>query len=159
MLAALALLPFVSQFTATLRRTDPDSPLVGVVSGGGLRYIAMLLVAGNAFGTYATGIAVGELPVPEDATLARVLSDQGFGLLLMPGLLSAAAMILAASLLARRSQALPSWVCITGFAFTPLLLLGAAWAPQFLVPLWTLMAGFTLRPSRVAESARTGVRI
>ena len=163
-LAALALLPFVSQLTATLRhaelgRTDPDSPLVGVMSGGGLLYIAMLLMAGNAFGSYATGIAVGELPTPEDATLVRVLSDQGFGLILIPGLLSAAAMILAASMLARRSHALPSWVCITGFVFAPLLLLGAAWAPQFLVPLWTLMAGFTLRPSRVAESARTGVRV
>lgn len=163
-LAALALLPFVSQLTATLRhvelgRTDSDSPLIGIVFGGGLLYIAMLLMAGNAFGSYATGVAVGELPVPEDATLVRVLSDQGFGLLLIPGLLSAAAMILAASLLARRSRALPSWVCITGFVFAPLLLLGAAWAPQFLVPLWILMAGFALRPSRVAESARTGVRV
>ncbi len=164
MLAALALLPFLSQLTATLRhaevsRTDSDSPLIGVVFGGGLLYIAMLLTAGNSFGTYATGVAVGELPVPQDATLVRVLSDQGFGLLLIPGLLSAAAMILAASLVARRSQALPSWVCITGFVFAPLLLLGAAWAPQFLVPLWTLMAGFALRPSSVAESARTSVRV
>lgn len=163
-LAALALLPFVSQLTATLRhaavsRADPDTPLIGVVFGGGLLYIGMLLTAGNSFGTYATGVAVGELPVPEDATLVRVLSDQGFGLLLVPGLLSAAAMILAASLLARRSHALPSWVCTTGFVFTPLLLLGAAWAPQFLVPLWTLMAGFALRPSSVAESAHTGVRV
>jgi hypothetical protein len=162
--AALSLLPFVSQLTATLRhaeqgRTDADSPLLGVMSGGGLLYIAILLIAGNAFGSYATGIAVGELPTPEDATLVRVLSDQGFGLILVPGLLSAAVMILAASMLARRSHALPSWVCITGFVFAPLLLLGAAWVPQFLVPLWTLMAGFTLQPSGVAESALPGARV
>lgn len=153
--SGLALLPFVAQLTATLRRTDPDSPLVGVVFGSGLLYVAMLLMAGNVFGANAIGIAVGEVPMPEDATLVRVLSDLGFVTLLIPGLLSAAVMIVAASLLARRSQALPRWVCVTGFVVAPLLMLGAAWVPQFLVPLWTLMAGFSLRPEPVAETTPT----
>ncbi len=156
-LAGLALLPLVSQLATSLRRPAPDSPLPGVVFGGGLLYVAMLMVAGTSFGGYATGIAVGELPMPTDATLARVLSDQGFGTLLTPGLFSAAAMILAASLLARRTGLLPRWVCLAGLVFAPLLLLGAAWVPQFLVPAWALMAGVTLRTASVAVPTGTGV--
>ncbi|HZJ07610.1 MAG TPA: hypothetical protein VFD59_19430 [Nocardioidaceae bacterium] len=158
-LAGLALLPFVSQLTASLRRAAPDSPVPGVVFGSGLLYIAMLFVSGNSFGGYATGIAVGELEMPADATLVRVLSDQGFGTLLVPGLMSAAVMVLASSLLARRVGVSPRWVCTVGFVFAPLMMLGAIWVPQFLVPVWTLIVAFTLRSPATVPDTRTPVGV
>lgn len=158
-LAGLALLPFLSELTGSLRRLDAESPIPGVVFGAGLLYIAMVAVAGTLFGGYATGIAVGELPIPTDATLVRVLNDHGFGTLLIPGLLSAGVMILAASLMARHHALLPKWVCGTGLVVAPLLLLGAMWIPQFLVPLWTLLAAFTLRSPAAVPGPKTAIGV
>jgi hypothetical protein len=152
--AGLALLPFLAGLVALLRNEEQAQPGVprgqsaDVVWGAGLLYIAMLMVAGSLFGAYATGVAVGELAVPTDATLVRVLSDLGFGILLLPGLFAAAAMVLATSLAGRRSGTLPVWLTRSGFVIAPLLLLGAAWAPQFLVPLWCIAVAIEARPVR-----------
>lgn len=146
-LAGVALLPFLAALHRRLRTaTASMTPTVAV--GAGLLYVACLLGAGNLFGGYATGIAIGELQAPADATLVRVLSNQGFGLLLIGGLLAAAALVLSTSIAGMRSGVLPRWLVIAGFVVAPLLLLGAAWVPQFLVPLWVLAVGVALaRPA------------
>jgi len=153
-LAGLALLPFL----AGLReRLDPRRPATSVALIGGVLYVAMLLVSANLHSGYAMGITIGELPEPADPTLARVLSDMGFGLLLIPGLLSAAALILASSIEARRIDALPRALTTAGFVIAPLLLAGAAWVPQFLVPLWVLavsVASLRRSPAGALSRAR-----
>jgi len=130
-IAGLALVPFLADLR---ERLGPRDPLTGVAVAGGGLYVAMLFVAAGLQSGYATGVTVGELPEPVDPTLARVLSDHGFGLLLIPGLLSAGVLVLASSLAARRTAALPRALTTTGFVVAPLLLAGAAWVPSSSCP-------------------------
>ena len=135
-LAGVVLLVFLADLRRRLADGAADATLPSLAFGAGLIYVVMLFVAGNAWAGYATGIAVGELPAPQDATLLRVLSDSGFGLLLIYGLLAAAALVLATSLCARRTDLLPTSLIKSGYVIAPLLCLGFAWVPQFLLPLW-----------------------
>lgn len=144
-LAGLALLPFLSALTTGLRRADGTSSLPTLVMAAGVLHVAMLLVAARFFSGYATGVMVGEVPVPSDPTLFRVLSDHGFGTLLVPGLMAAGLMMAATSLVGRRTGVLPAWVCTTGLALAALTLAGVLWLPQYLPPLWALIVAFTLR--------------
>jgi hypothetical protein len=137
-LAGVALLVFLADLRRRLEEGAPDATLPTLAFGAGLVYVAMLFLAGNAWAGYATGIAVGELPVPRDATLLRVLSDSGYGLLLIYGLLAAATLVLATSLSARRTDLLSTSVTRSGFVIAPLLCLGFTWVPQFLVPVWVI---------------------
>lgn len=144
-LSGLALLPFLSVLATRLRRADALSSLPGLVMAAGVVHVAMLLLAARFFSGYATGVMVGEVPVPADPALFRVLSDHGFGTLLVPGLLAAGLMMAATSLAGRRTGVLPGWVVITGLTLAVLTLFGVLWVPQFLPPLWALIVAFTLR--------------
>lgn len=142
-LAGAAFLVFLADLYRRLRSAD-DGGAATLALGGGLVYVAMLFVAGTLWTGYAGGGA-GPLENPPDladsVTLARILTDMGFGVLLVHGLVAAAVMIAAASAAARRNGALPRGVVVAGYVVAPLLLAGFAWAPQFLVPLWVLAAG------------------
>lgn len=142
--AGIALLAFLAGLHERLRMVENGAMLATIALGGGLLYVAMLFVSAESFTGYAIGISVGELPQPIDVNLARVLSDGGFGQLLIYGLFAAAALVLATSLLARRARLLPRWLANAGFGVAPLLLLGAVYMPQFLVPLWVLAVSVAL---------------
>lgn len=77
----------------------------------------MLFVAGTFWGGYAGG-GGGPLEHAPDlehsATLARLLSDMGFAVLLVYGLLAAGVMIVATSAAANRTGALPHGVTVAG---------------------------------------------
>ena len=150
--AGLVLLPFLAGLRARLGR----GVLADVAAAGGGLYAVLLIVATSLQSGYAFGIAIGELPRPVDPTLARVLSDQGFGLLLLPGLWAAGVLILASTAAARRAGALPPFLVVCGFVIAPLMLAGAAWVPQFLVPLWVLGVSVAClrRPHPVAHRER-----
>ena len=136
--AGAAFLVFLADLHRRLRSADAGgAPTLAL--GGGLLYVAMLFVAGTLWTGYAGG---GGGPL-EDApnlehsvTLARVLTDMGFGVLLVYGLLSAGVLIVATSAAARRTGALPRGLTVAGFVVAPLMLGGFTWVPQFLVPLW-----------------------
>lgn len=155
-LAGLAVLPFLAGLALRLHRADPRSTAGVVVLGAGLVHVVMLLVAARSFSGYATGIAVGELEVPVDATMVRVLSDQGFGTLLLPGLMAAGVAMGVASLAARRHALLPGWLTVAGLVMAVLTLGGALWIPQFLPPLWVLLVALTLAEGS-PDPARDGV--
>ena len=135
-------------------RLDHDRGwLARAVLAGGLGYGLMLMLAATAFTGVATGIAVGELPPAEDPYLVRLVSDLGFHLLLVPGLLAASLMVAAATALGRRAGMLPTPVVVVSAVIVPLLWAGPLWAPQFLVPIWMLMVGLTLRSDRAVQSS------
>lgn len=163
-LAGLALLPWLAAMALTVWRIPARSPgstthevaAVTLVAAG-VVHVVMLLTAGQAFAGYALGVAVGELEVPRDATLYRVLSDQGFGHLLVPGLLAAGVMMLSLHIGLRGTGALPGWVARVGVALTATTLLGFTWAPQFVVPLWVMTIALTARVPEAKEPVESFV--
>ena len=141
------------------RFPDDRSPLSRILLTGGTAYAVLLMLASCLFSTIALGIGIGELPLAEDAFLVRVVSNLGFHVVLVPALLCASLVVLAATLLARRASALPAWCVGLGLLVVPLLWLGPLWVPQFLVPLWTVAISFALRrrmdgpgPARTASA-------
>lgn len=143
--AGVSLLWFLQVLRLRLRSASREgSSLSSLAFAAGAVYVAMLFLAGNLWTGYAVGIAVGELPETIDTTLVRVLTNQGFGLLLIYGLFAAIPLILATSIEALKTGALPRWLAWFGVAITPLLLLGAVYVPQFVVPLWVLLVSIVL---------------
>lgn len=124
-LAGVAMLVFVAYLRHRLALLDPHGPLPSLAYGAGLIYVVLLFSAGSNWTGYAIGLAVGELQPPEDTELVRVLNDSGMSLLLIYGLFSAAVLVLASSVSARRSGLLPRWVTTSGVVIAPLLLLGS----------------------------------
>lgn len=120
-----------------------------VTRAAGTGYGVMLLVASTLFSSIPLGTALDEL---EPATSPfRELSNAGFHALLVPGLLCAAVAVVSASMALRRTRGAPGWCVVLGFVLAPLLLLGVAWVPQFLVPLWALAIAFAT-PVRQVEN-------
>jgi len=106
-------------------------------------YACILGVAAAMFSSIPMGVALGELEVGRDPSLFRTLSNAGFHVLLVGGLAMASVLVAAVSLDLRRTDA-PRWLPMLGFAVAPLLWLGFAWAPQFLLAVWVLVLGLTL---------------
>jgi len=150
-IAALAFLVFISLF---MRALAPDrTALTGTVRVAGTAYAAMLMLAAVLFCSLPMGVAIGELPTDTDPTVYRTLSNAGFYALLVPGLLAAAVVLVASSLELRRRQEVPRWAAVLGLVLAPLLLLGVAWVPQFLVPLWAVaVAHATAQPAPARET-------
>jgi hypothetical protein len=127
------------------------SALPRLMGMGGAGYGIILMIASTYFSTIAMGRAIGELPTVEDPFLVRTISNQGFHLVLVPGLLCAGLLVLSASLLGRRTGQLPGWASNLGYCVLPLLLLGATWVPQFLVPIWAIVVAFAVRERKDAQ--------
>lgn len=155
-LAGVALLPFLAFFYDRVRAAGAVALLVPLA---GLIYVAMLMSAGVSWSGYAFGLAVGELPNPQDAELLRATSDRGFLQVLVFGLFAAALMVAAASVAGRAAGVLGRGAVRFGFVVAPLLLLGFAWVPQFLVPLWVAVVSIALLRQGPEElPARTSER-
>lgn len=148
-IAGVAFLCFAALLSRKLADHGPGG-YASVVSAAGTAYAVMLLSASTYFSSLPMGLALGELPDQTDPMLFRVLSNAGFHALLVPALLAAAVTVVAASLALRGTGLAPAWCSTAGILIAPLLLLGFAWVPQFLVPVWALTIAFTLRPARSA---------
>lgn len=153
--AALAFVCFTSVLCSRLPVASRDDSLVSIGRATGIGYAVMLMVASTAFSSLPMGRAIGEIPASDDAMLYRVMSNSGFHALLVPGLVSAAVMVAVLSMVLKRTGAAPTWCAVAGFVIAPLLLLGVAWVPQFLVPLWVLLVGFGLRSAAAVPQVAT----
>lgn len=154
--AGLAMLVFLTQLRGVIGAVET---VHNVVSGRlvlvlGSVYVVMLFTSAAVLSAIPFGIAVGELPEDLDPGLVRVLTNLGFVLLLVFGLIAAMGVLLAVSLLAWRGGVLPRWLALTGFVFALLLLLGPFYMPQLLVPLWTLLVGAVIASRQVPASGR-----
>lgn len=150
--AGLAFLVFLGGLRAGLRGRDGSRWLADVSFAGGLVFVAMLFAAAASWGVLALGTALDELPEPVDPALGRTLTNLGFVLLLVFGLLGAALMIAAASVLILRDGMLPRWVGWAGVVVAPLLVLGPFYVPQVLVPLWVAAAAVAAWRGRDADA-------
>jgi hypothetical protein len=127
--------------------SDRAAAVVVRVTGTG--YGLAVMLAAVLFTAVPMGVAVGELTGPVPVETYRVLTQAGFYALLIPGLLCASAAMVASW------AGLRGRVGAVGLVCAPLTLLGFAWAPQFLVPLWAMAVAFGL-PSELPSQPRTG---
>lgn len=153
--AGFLFLWFLGALRAWLREGGTQPALESIVLGGGLIYVAMLFSASATWGVFAFATAFDEIPEPVDAAAARALTQLGFVLLLIFGLLGASALILATSIAVLRNRLPGRWVAWAGLPIAALLLLGPFYVPQLLVPLWVVMAAFAflVRPAGPTREA------
>lgn len=141
--AGCAFLVFVAALRSRL------GPAAGSAWGSAMQsaaagYAAVLACAAAMFSSIPLGVALGELEAGTDTALYRAMSNGGFHLLLVGGLLLAAVAVGSASVALRQLADVPRWLPVVGFVIAPLLLLGFAWAPQFLVPVWAVTVAAAL---------------
>jgi hypothetical protein len=141
--AGLALLVFVSGLKARLGAAA-DSVWGTALQAAAAGYAAVLACAAAMFSSIPMGVALGELEAGTDTMLYRAMSNSGFHLLLVGGLGLASVAVFSASVALRQVDDVPRWLPVVGFVVAPLLLLGFAWVPQFLVPLWAVVAAVVL---------------
>ena len=154
--AGIAALVFTSLLTSTLRRTGHGDTGTAVVRSLGSAYALMLMVAAVLFLSVPMGHVVEELPEATPSPF-RELTMAGFTALLIPALFCAGLMVLVVSVMLRRSGLAPRWCTMTGFVIAPVLFFGIGWAPQFLMPVWTLVVAFGIRrvaPTDASPEAR-----
>jgi hypothetical protein len=161
-LSSLALLVFSSSVTTFVRRTaDGRGALPALTSGGGLSAAALLLA--SALLGFVLALAPGGLGLD----LVGVLRQMNF---LTGGTLHVAALGLfvgAASIAARRTKALPSWISGLGIVAAALALLSLAslfWFPatiliplgRLLLAIWCVAAGLVLALGRHRDASVGG---
>jgi MFS family permease len=147
-LAAVAFMPF----------------LAGLYLGAliaGIAFIALLMAGAAALGAIAGGIQLGDEPeLLADTGIARFLGHTGYALILIMGAFSAAAMIaMASARIIQHPGIAARWVAWAGFVLAAILLVAVIFLPMVALPIWVLIACFTILPgNRVGESATLGSR-
>ncbi len=148
-LSAIAFMVFLAGLYSSVRwprdsGEDRELPLATLITG--IAFAAMLLAGAAALGAIAGGIQLGDEPETlGDTGIARFLGHTGYALILVCGALTAAAMIALVSMRILQNEALaPRWVAWVGFALAVVLLAGIIWLPMVALPLWVLIASFTV---------------
>lgn len=145
---------FFFWFLASLRSRllafeEAPGRLTSIVFGGGLVFIAMLMVAAACFASIAGDITFGdEKFVGLDG--ARFIPELGYPILLIAGMFAAIAMIDAVSVLIMRSGVFPRWIGWFGFVAAIALLFAGFFLPMIFLVLWVLFVSVAmLRGPRV----------
>ncbi len=147
-LAGACFLGFTGSLWNRIRRTEGESAgLSVIVFGSGLIFVSVLFGAAAAMGAIASSVEFGE-----ETQVQPVVASLGWlagMLLLIPGMCAASIMIVATSVLALRSGVLPRWLAWMGFVCAALLvLLGWAFMPMFVLPIWVFATSATLLQDR-----------
>jgi hypothetical protein len=136
-----------------LARVGDHQLLRSIGQGASTLMVGTMLIAVVVGTTIAGSVEFGDANVPEGADLAIQLDQLAIGLLLVPGCLSAAVYIAVVSELARRSNALPTWLVWAGYVVAVVLLVSFLFFPLALIPLWALVTAIVLLlRSRGAEA-------
>jgi MFS family permease len=122
----------------------------GAVFVGLLMAGAMALAAVPASISFDSSSGTG---VPTSGDVVSIIQSAGYGMILVGGMLSAAAMILAASLLIMRTRLLPGWTAWLGFAAAVVLLFAVVWVPQIALVIWVLALSIVMLRAPSAETS------
>jgi hypothetical protein len=129
--------------------------LTSIVFGGGLVFVAMLMVAAACFASIAGDITFGnEKFVSVDG--ARFIPELGYPILLIGGAFAAIAMIDMASVLIVRTGMFPKWIGWFGFFAAIALLFAVIFIPMLALLLWVLFVSVAmLRGASSMDRAQT----
>ncbi len=143
-LMILGLFAFLWFSRDLLARVGEHPLLRSIGQGASTLMVGTMLIAVIIGTTIAGSVEFGDATVPESADLAIQLDQLAIGLLLLPGCLSGAVFIGVVSELARRSNALPTWLVWAGYVVAVLQLVSFLFVPLALIPLWALVTAIVL---------------
>jgi hypothetical protein len=152
-LAGLFFLWFVASLRARLLAVEgAPGRLTSIVFGGGILFVAMLMVAAACFASIAGDITFGdENFVGLDG--ARFIPELGYPILFIAGMFAAIAMIDAVSVLIIRTGVFPRWIGWFGFFAAIALLFAGFFLPMIFLLLWVVFVSVAmLRPPRAAAA-------
>lgn len=157
-LSMLCFLPFLVHMRERLMGSPRAASFAPIVFVSGLLFAAMGMAGATAFAWLPGGIAFGSAPAPQNADLARLGPQLGFGLLLIAGGLSAAVAFGAAAIGAIQGHVGAAWLAWSGLVVAVLQLVDFAFIPLLLLALWVLVSSVVLLvrgpvPARVAAAA------
>jgi hypothetical protein len=139
----LFFLLFIGVLRERLGAADKDgSLLTGLVAAGGAAAAALFLAGTAALAATAFASEFIDNFVV-DANLVRL--EFGFGfVLLIGGVILSCGLVLATSVLAIRTSALPAWLAWVGLLAVVLAIIEAFLLPLFVIPAWALLVGVVL---------------
>jgi hypothetical protein len=154
--AGLLFLWFLSSLRSRLRAAEGgEGTLSTLVFGAGVVFVGMLSVGAVALAAVPGAISFGENGDIFGADAVQTAQSLGWGAILIGGMLSAAVMIFAASILTLRTGALPKWSAWVGILAAIALLFALVWIPQIALLIWALcVSGAMLaRPAVTTQAA------
>lgn len=148
-IAAVCFLAFLSDLVNLLRRAGgSDGPLPTLALAGGVGFLVMLLSAGCMFVVLPNLITFDEVSDQLDPDIAAVTVQVGYLLMSVYATAAAIGMVLSTSIIGRRTDLLPRWLCRAGYVLCGLLLLGFSGPPFLLLLIWIAGIGIVLGPRR-----------
>jgi hypothetical protein len=152
--AGLLFLWFLAGLRGRLRAAEGgDGTLSAFAFAAGIIFVGLLIAGALMLASVPAGISFGGADNPTNGETVNFIQSAGFGMILVGGMLSAAAMIVATSLLTLRTQVLPSWSAWLGFLAALALLFAVIWIPQIALVVWVIAISIVLlRPPAVARS-------
>lgn len=146
-IAGVCFLAFLSDLVNLLRRAGgPDGPLPTLALAGGVGFLVLLLSAGCMFVVLPNLIAFDEVSDQLDPDIAAVTVQVGYLLMSVYATAAAIGMVLSTSIIGRRTDLLPRWLCRAGYVLCGLLLLGFSGPPFLFLLIWIASIGIVLRP-------------
>lgn len=152
-LAAIAFLVFAVAMYQRFRAAEEGNsglPLLMLVMSVG--WAVPLAIGGLLTAAIAGGIKLGGASDPSP-DVARWIDQLGFGIMLVAGGLSAAAMAAVTGILIMRTKALPAWLGYFAFVAALAMCAAAIFIPMIIFALWMLVMGIVL-VSRAGEGDR-----
>jgi hypothetical protein len=143
---------FLIWFTAGLRQRlraaeGTGGRLTDVALGGGILAAVGISTGAIALAAVPAGESFGGTPF-HTADVARYIPSIGFGMILIPAMFGAIALIDAVSIVIMRKGVLPRWLGWLGFVSGVLLLFAApAFFPVILFPVWLVATSVALQRS------------
>jgi hypothetical protein len=122
-----------------------DAPLTTLFFASGAVSAALMLAGTFALAAVPAGISLGQVDAPTDGSITLFIQQIGYGAILVGAMIPAAFAIAVASVIGRRTGALPTWSVWLGFVAAVALLFAAVWIPQIALLIWVLAIGIAIR--------------
>jgi MFS family permease len=143
--AGLLFLGFLAGVRARLRAGEgEDGALAAFSFAAGIVFVGLLCAGALTLAAVPAGISFGGAETPTDGQTVNFIQSAGFGMILVGGMLAAAAMIAATSLLTLRTNILPRWSAWLGFVAALALLFAVIWIPQIALLIWVIAISVVL---------------
>jgi hypothetical protein len=143
--AGLLFLWFLAGLRGRLRAAEGgDGTCSALAFAAGIIFVGLLIAGALTLASVPAGISLGGADAPTNGETVNFIQSAGFGMILVGGMLSAAAMIAATSLLTMRTQVLPRWSAWLGFVAAFVLLFAVIWIPQVALLIWVIAISVVL---------------
>jgi hypothetical protein len=153
--AALLFLWFLAGLrTRLLDAEGSGGPLTAIAFAAGVLCAGLLMVGAFALAAVPAGISFGGADAPADGDVVTTVQQLAYGVILVGAMLSAAAAMVATSVLTIRTGVLPRWTAWVGLVAAVVLLFAFVWLPQIALLVWVLGVSIAMMRRTSPRSAR-----